>query len=294
MPAFPPLNALRVFDTTGKLQSVSAAAVELCITPAAVSRQIRVLEDYLGVRLFHREHRRIVLTPAGAQYHADIARVFADLRRATDSIAWHQDSKTFNIRAPHTIALRWLLPKLAGLHMTHPTIEVKLHTTVTPPDFERDDLDAGIMLGDGSWKGVEVWKLMANEISPVCTPEKARQLMQPADLKHETLLHTFARPDDWQIWLQAAQASEVDTSRGMRYQSSALAYEAAVEGYGVAIAQRTMVERELKEGRLVAPFDLWVDLGDQTYYFLLPPEGYKRHSPELDSFRNWIRSLGTG
>ena len=287
----PPLNALRVFDVTGKLQSVSAAADELCITPAAVSQQIRVLEEFLGVRLFHREHRRIVLTEAGAQYHADVARVFADLQRATQSITRHQDQKTFKIRAPHTIALHWLLPKLAGLHMSHPTIEIKLHTSVVRPDFDRDDLDAGIMLGDGSWKGVEVWKLMSNHISPVCTPEKARQLQCPSDLKHEKLLHTLARPDDWRVWFQAANINDIDTSRGMRYQSSALAYQAAVEGYGVAIAQRTMIERELKEGRLVAPFDLWVDLGEQTYYFLLPLDGYKRRSPELDSFRSWIRSL---
>lgn len=286
-----PLNALRVFDVTGKLQSVLAASDELCITPAAVSQQIRLLEEFLGVRLFNREHRRIVLTEAGAQYHADISRSFADLQRATQSITRYQDNKTFNIRAPHTIALRWLLPKLASLHMSHPTIEVKLHTSLAQPDFDREDLDAGIMLGDGSWKGVEVWKLMSNHISPVCTPEKARQLRSPTDLKHETLLHTLARPDDWQLWFQAAQINNIDTSRGMRYQSSALAYQAAVEGYGVAIAQRTMVERELSEGRLVTPFDLWVDLGDQTYYFLLPPDGYKRRSPELEDFRNWIRSL---
>lgn len=125
----------------------------------------------------------------------------------------------------------------------------------------------------------------------MCTPEKASRLRQPEDLFGETLLHTLARPDDWQKWLCAAAVPHLDSRQGPHYESSALAYEAALEGYGVVIAQKALVERELSEGRLVAPFELFVDAGPNTYYFLLPKESYRRPSRELVQFRRWVTSF---
>ena len=291
MDHLPPLNALRAFDAAGRCESINGAAAELCVTPAAVSRQIRLLESHLGLRLFYRQHRGIALTEAGRQYHADIACLFAGLRRATASLGGRAERKVFNIRAPHSVAMRWLLPRLTAFHAAHPDIDVKLSTSVAPPDFDREDLDAGICMGNGQWRGLQSYKLMPNELVPVCSPEKLSRLSQPADLAGETLLHTLARPDDWQVWLRAAGVDHIDLSRGTRYESSALAYESALEGYGVAIAQRALVEKELQEGRLVMPFDLHVDLGEQTYYFVLPPDAYKRRSRALGKFRAWIASL---
>lgn len=291
MDSLPPLTALRAFDAVGRTGSITRAAQDLCVTPAAISQQIRVLERHLGQHLFTREHRSIVLTAAALHYHAEVARLFAGLRRATAELTRLSDRPVFTIRAPHSVAMRWLLPRLAGFHQAHPDIDVKLSTSVAPPDFEREDLDAGICLGTGHWKGLVAYRLMANEVIPVCVPDKLARLRHPRDLARETLLHTLARPDDWQQWLRAAGVDDIDVSRGPRYESSALAYEAALEGYGVVIAQKALVERELSEGRLVAPFDLLVDLGATTYYLVLPPATYKRHSRELDQFRHWAASL---
>lgn len=291
MDPLPPLTALRAFDAVGRAGSITQAAEELCVTAAAVSQQIRTLERHLGRHLLIRRHRGIELTEAGRQYHGDVARLFAGLRRATAELALVSDRRVFTIRAPHSVAMRWLLPRLASFHQAHPDIDVRLSTSLAPPDFEREDLDAGICLGTGEWKGLHAYRLMPNAVLPVCVPEKRARLQHPGDLAGETLLHTQARPDDWQQWLRAAGVQGVDVARGPRYESSALAYEAALEGYGVVIAQKALVERELAEGRLVAPFDLVVDLGPHTYYFVLPPETYKRPSPALDRFRCWVASL---
>ncbi len=292
MDGLPPLNALKAFEAAGRLQSISDAAAELCVTSAAVSRQIRLLEDFLGLRLFHRQHRRIVLTDAGREFHAEIARSFAGIVRATGNLAARSHRKVFHIKAPHSVAMRWLLPRLSGFHHKFPDIDVKLNTSVVPPDFDSEDIDAAIVMGKGQWRHLLSYKIMPNELVPVCTPEKSRRLRRPADLAGEILLHTMARPDYWQLWLTAAGVPAMDAGRGMHYESSALTYEAALEGYGVAISQKAMVQRELDEGRLVMPFALSVDLGDESYYFVVPRDPPKRLSRELTQFRGWVASCG--
>jgi len=293
MQQLPPLNALRAFDAAGRLASITKAANELCVTPAAISRQINSLEEYLGVRLFYREHRGIVLTPKGFQYHVEVAHTFSSLRAATRDLCGEKTNRrVFNIWAPHSIAMRWLLPRLASLHNRHPDLEVRLHTSVLKlSDFEHADIDAGIILGRGEANGMIFHKIMANEIAPVCTPEKASRLREPSALAGETLLHTHARPDDWHVWLKSAGISNVDASCGMQYESSALAYEAALAGYGIVIGQKALITKELEDGRLIAPFDLWIDLGDYTYYFVMPPDTSRRKSEAAVTFRRWIESL---
>ena len=290
MDSLPPLNALRVFDVTGRVGSITDAATALCVTPAAVSRQIRLLETHLGVRLFDRQHRRIVLTEAGAHYHAEISRQFAGILRATRDLNARSRPNVFVIKAPHSVAMRWLLPRLSAFLRDASDVEVKVNTSVVPPDFEREDIDAGIVWGSGRWKGLSSYKIMRNELVAVCAPGKFGHLRRPADLAGQTLLHTMARPDFWQVWLKAAGRPHLPATRDMHYESSALAFEAALEGQGIAIAQKALVQRDLDEGRLVMPFPLAVDLGTESYYFVLPPEGYKRRSAALQQFRSWIEA----
>lgn len=286
----PPLNALRIFAVVGKLESITDAAANLCVTPAAVSRQIRLLEEHLQTRLFLRQHRGIVLTQAGREYHTDIAKLFAGLHKATQSLTAGTQNKTFIIKAPHSVAIRWLLPRLADFHRTYPDMDVKVETSVIPPNFEYENIDAAIFMGDGRWKDLLSYKLMTHELVPVCTPEKGKRLLSPADLEGEVLLHTTSRPDYWRVWLQAAQLPHLVSARSMHYQASVLTYEAALEGYGIAIAHKAMVQKELDEGKLVMPFDLTVDLGDETYYFVLPMLEQTRGSPILKQFRSWVAS----
>lgn len=275
----------------GRLVSVTEAAQELCVTPAAVSRQIRLLEAYLDTVLFYRRHRQITLTPAGGDYHQKISSHLAGIRRVTCDLRQVSTSHVVNLRAPHTIAMRWLLPQLATLHAAHPELEVRLHTSASPPDFDREDLDAAVVLNHGQYPGLIQYKIMENEISPVCTASVAARLSSPESLLAETLLHTYARPDDWEMWFTQIGQSLPSDSGGMRFQSSALAYEAALAGYGVAIGQKAMITQELADGRLVAPFARWINLNEFTYYFVLSKRSYESHSRHAVILRKWIESI---
>ncbi|RYH33772.1 MAG: LysR family transcriptional regulator, partial [Alcaligenaceae bacterium] len=170
-------------------------------------------------------------------------------------------------------------------------LEVRLHTSASPPDFDNEDLDAAVVLNHGQYPGLVQYKIMENEISPVCTPSMAARLISPESLMGETLLHTDARPDDWKMWFTQVGQSLPGASRDMRFQSSALAYEAALAGFGVAMGQKALIIQELIDGRLVAPFEQWVNLKGLTYYFVLSKRSYESNSRQAVVFRQWIESI---
>jgi LysR family glycine cleavage system transcriptional activator len=292
MDRLPPLNALRAFEAVGRLHSVTAAANELCVTPAAVSRHLKTLEEHLEIQLFIRSHRSITLTRLGEQYLEEVTTLFTGIRRATASLVEGRKRRVLKIRSPATFAVRWLIPRLASFHATHPGIEVKLTTSFAPLDFDKEDIDAGVELGDGNWQRMRADKLVANEMTPVCSPaliKGKRAPFKPSDLAGKTLLHTLARPDDWALWLKAANASRVDPYGGMKYETSMLAYEAAAEGCGFAMAQKALVAKDLREGKLVAPIDFVLDMGAYSYYFVSPLD--RRSHRALESFRKWITTM---
>jgi LysR family transcriptional regulator, glycine cleavage system transcriptional activator len=287
----PPLNPTRVFEVTGRLLSVSKAAAELSVTPAAVSRQIHALERFLDVPLFNRVHGGLELTPAGARYLAEIGPLFAALEQATDAVRPGTKGSTLKIRSPATFAVRWLIPRLAGFHRLHPDIDVALTASAAPIDLEREGLDAGIQLGDGKWTGLAAQALIPNQLVPVVAPPGSSALDEPASLADATLLHSLARMDDWSRWLQATGTLNVNAYSGMKYETSLLAYQAALEGHGVAIAQKALVEKELADGTLVAPYDFHLDLGPHTYYFVW--NARRRPSAALVAFRDWLEAAIT-
>jgi LysR family glycine cleavage system transcriptional activator len=293
MERLPPLNALRAFEAAARHLSITVAAEELHVTPGAVSRQIKLLEDTLGLQLLHRGHRQITLTRPGADYHRAVTKAIDGLRDATRKIALRAQRKQLRVRAYTTFAMRWLIPRLSSFQATHPAIEVLLTASLEDVDFRREELDAAIRLGDGQWPGVSSHRLVDNILAPVCSPALARgtrgatRLKKPADLRHFTLLHSIARPDDWSHWLCASGAAdEVDAASGMTYQSSAMAYAAALEGQGLAMAQLFLVEDDLHSGKLVRPFKQAVDMGDYTYY-LIQPKGRAESAP-MKQFREWL------
>lgn len=286
---------MRAFEAAGRLSSIRKAAGELHVTPAAVSRQVKVLESYLGVRLFARGHRAVTLTPIGEQYLVDIAAHFAGIRRATEKVIEARGHKVLKIRAYTTFAMRWLIPRLSSFHAKHREVDVRLTTSLDWVDFDREDIDAAIRLGAGNWPGVQADRLVRNQLVPVCSPALIRQgnrLNMPDSLAKETLLHSLARPDDWASWLKAAGATAVDPYSGLKYESSVLAYQAAIEGHGVAIAQMVLVEEDLAAGRLIAPFEFCLDMGAYTYYLVFPLR--KSKSPELTLFRDWLQLQTAG
>jgi len=289
MQNLPPLNALRAFEAAARRLSITAAAEELHVTPGAVSRQIRGLEETLGRQLFIRGHRQISLTAAGAEYFKAVAKAVMDLREATARLTVGDGRQKLKVRAYTTFAMRWLIPRLSGFHAANVGVEVLLTASLDPVDFDQEDIDAAIRLGPGTWPNVTAYRLVPNVLVPVCSPGLAKKVRKPADLAGQVLLHSIARPDDWGIWLrQGAGVKAVDPRSGMTYQSSAMAYAAALEGQGFAIAQQFLVEDDLASGKLVAPFRQRVDMGDFTYYLLTPKS--RKESKSMAIFRKWLLS----
>jgi LysR family glycine cleavage system transcriptional activator len=287
----PPLNAIRAFEAAGRLSSITAAARELFVTPAAVSHQIKALENYLSVQLFVRGHRSVKLTAAGQQYLAELTKHLAGIRRSTAKIIEMSDRGVLRIQAPATFAMRWLIPRLSSFHASHSDIDVKLTTSLQPTSLEEANVDGAIRLGTGDWNGLRAYRLVANQLVPVCRPDRLRRwphLKHPEGLAKETLLHSLARPDDWADWLHAAGVTSVNAYTGLKYESSVLAYQAAIEGHGVAIAQKALVEKDVAAGRLAYMYDFALDKGSYTYYFVCALDTAR--SEELDIFRKWLTS----
>jgi LysR family glycine cleavage system transcriptional activator len=285
----PPLNALRTFEAAGRLSSITLAARELCVTPAAVSHQIKLLEGHLKTRLFVRSHRAIRLTPVGAQYLAEIERHLGGIREATRKIARRRGRKVLNIQAHATFAVRWLIPRLSSFHAANPDVDVRLTTTLPAEDVDGVAVDGAVRLGTGNWRGMQADRLVANHLTPVMSPallKAKRHLSRPSGLAREILLHALARPDDWASWLKAAHVINIDPYAGQKYESSVLAYQAAIEGHGVAMGQQVLVQGDVAAGRLVCPYDLTLDMGSYTYYFVCRDD--VSSSSELATFRNWL------
>ena len=290
MNQLPPLNPLRAFEAAGRLKSIRKAADELSVTPGAVSRQVQALETYLGVRLFRRESRSAIPTAAGEQYLTAITEHLDGIREATLKLTGERGRarEILKIRAYVTFAMKWLIPRLSSFHEANASTEVRITASLEAVDFEHEDIDGAIRLGDGHWSGYEMDRLVTNELVPVSSPDFRRRAMlrHPSDLIGRTLLHSLARPDDWMYWLKAAGQTGIDAYAGLKYQSSVMVYQAAIEGQGVAIAQKVLVDDELQHGRLVRPFALICDRGDFTYYLIYPKN--RQRNPSFRKFRSWL------
>jgi LysR family glycine cleavage system transcriptional activator len=214
MNQLPPLNPLRAFEAAGRLKSIRKAAEELSVTAGAVSRQVQILETYLGVPLFRREARAAILTAAGEQYLAEITAHLDGIREATLKLTGvrGRSREVLKVRAYITFAMKWLIPRLSSFHDANPATEVRITASLEAVDFEHEDVDCAIRLGDGNWPHCEVDKLVANELVPVCSPDYRREakFKNPSDLAGRTLLHSLARPDDWMHWLNAAGLTGID------------------------------------------------------------------------------------
>jgi len=290
MNQLPPLNPLRAFEAAGRLKSIRKAAEELSVTAGAVSRQVQILETYLGIPLFRREARAAILTAAGEQYLAEITEHLDGIREATLKLTGvrGRSREILRVRAYITFAMKWLIPRLSSFHDANPSTEVRITASLEAVDFEHEDVDCAIRLGDGNWPDCEVDRLVSNELIPVCTPDYRREakLKNPSDLAGRTLLHSLARPDDWMHWLNAAGLTGIDSFAGLKYQSSVMVYQAAIEGQGVAIAQKFLVEDDLRRRRLVQPFAITCDRGNYTYYLIYPKN--RLRNPSFRTFRQWL------
>ena len=302
----PPLNALKAFEAAARHASVKKAAAELNVTPAAVSHQIKALEDHLGVRLFRRQNRALELTEAARAALPRLREGFDSLAQAVERMRAHKGVGALTVSAAPSFAARWLMPRLHRFLQAHPEIDVRISARLrhaaernrgaaaeraTVDDWLADS-DVAILYGHGGYPGYQVDKLLPLSITPICSPRLItgeHPLVRPADLRHHLLLHDdtgelYDGVPFWRVWLKAAGVDGVDAGRGPRFSHAVLAFEAAAEGNGVVATMPVLAEADLQSARLVMPFALRVPLA--SAYYLVRGEAAGR--PAVTAFRDWL------
>ena len=307
MTRLPPLNSLKAFEAAARHMSVKRAAAELNVTPAAVSHQVRSLEEYLGVPLFRRYHRALELTDAARACLPKLREGFDCLAKAVEVLRAQKGTGTLTVSAAPSLAARWLMPRLHRFLEAHPEIDVRVSARMRHVSEQGKgnvaeratvegwlaDSDIAILYGRGDYPGFEVQKLLSLTVTPICSPrllEGPTPLKQPEDLRHHALLHDetgdlYDGESFWDVWLKAAGVTGVDTHRGARFSHAVLACEAAIEGLGVLATMPVLAAADLQAGRLVTPFALRVPLV-AAYYIVSTPAAATR--PEVAAFRAWV------
>jgi LysR family transcriptional regulator of beta-lactamase len=247
-----PLNALRAFEGAARHLSFTNAAIELCVTPAALSHQVKALEERLGMPLFRRLPRGLALTDEGQALLPVLRDAFDRIADALGRFQGGVMREVLSVGAVGTFAVGWLLPRLPRFHHLHPFVDLRLSTNNNRVDIAAEGLDYAIRFGDGAWHGTDAQLLLEVPFTPLCSRAVAERLRAPADLAAESLLRSY-RIEDWPDWLRAAGVP-VPPLTGPVFDSSLIMIEAAIQGGGVALAPAAMFERELREGRLVRPF----------------------------------------
>jgi LysR family transcriptional regulator, glycine cleavage system transcriptional activator len=259
------------------------------VTQTAISHQIRRLEEQLGTRLFVRRNRALALTRAAESYLPAVRSAFEDLRQATARLRRPERDGLLVVTTMASLAAKWLVSRVAGFQEAHPEIEVRISTSTHLVDFTREAVDMGVRFGHGEWPGLRADWLMAEDIFPVCSPALLageHPLRKPEDLEHHTLLHATVSREDWQLWLTAAGLpADLAKRRGLTFDQSFMAYQAAIEGLGVALGRSRFVEGDLAAGRLVMPFDVVLP-AQAGFYVVAPAE--TADAPKIKLFRDWL------
>ncbi|GAB2924258.1 transcriptional regulator GcvA [Paraburkholderia jirisanensis] len=290
MHRLPPLNALRAFEAVARQGTLTRAAEELHVTPTAVGRHIRNLEDSLNVRLFDREGGQLLLTTHGQSYARTLERAFGMMSEATDLLSAASARTQVTLRAYTTLLVRWMIPRLPDFQRMHPEVELRLSTAFDAVDFERDHVDLGVRYGQGHWPGLHATQLFADELVAVGNSAmRERFAGQPLDeaLASSTLLVHTLHLDDWPDWLEAAGLADVIATNRIPFDDMSLIYQSALDGIGVGMVQRRYLAGDLAEGRLhlLSPVVLRRARG---FYLVCRPE--TAMNPAVQSFIKWIES----
>jgi LysR family glycine cleavage system transcriptional activator len=290
-----PLTALRAFEAVVRHGSIKKAAEELNVTAAAVSYQLKYLEEYLGVSLFRRMPRGIVPSREAVLVQPALAEAFDMLHECVTRLKGVEGRDHLSVTTTSYFASLWLVPRLDQFRAANPTIDILIDATNVPLDLDRHDIDVAIRYGDGRYPEFSVERLPDGPLAPVCSPQLQKgpaPLRRPADLKHHTLLHACWDDDSdvwptWRSWLAKAGEDSVDPEKGYRFQQGDLAIHAAIRGKGVALANLLMVSDELKAGLLAQPFELTVSPPpDYGFYFVCRQSDADR--PAVKALRDWI------
>src|SRR6267378_451641 len=293
----PDLDLLAGFEAAARHLSFTKAGEELFLTQSAVSRQIKELEEQLGVPLFHRRHRALVLTDAGQQFYAAAAQVITTMRSATERLRSQSGRRRpLSVTTTHSFAALWLIPRLAGFTRTHPGVDVRITADTRVQDLERDGLDLAIRHGPPSLAGSNAVRLFGERVFPVCSPKllKTNPLREPADLKNHTLLQ-YDDPDarhpwlHWKTWLEVAGIPDLRPAATLSLSGFEQIIPAALAGHGVALGRSPLVKDLLAEKKLVAPFKTAAD--PARAYFVIPSKAAASR-PEVHDFIEWLKAEG--
>ncbi|MEO6607094.1 MAG: LysR substrate-binding domain-containing protein [Aestuariivirga sp.] len=279
----PPLRALTAFEAAARLGSFRMAAGELGITRSAVSHQVKLLEDRLGVQLFSRDARRAELTQAGQIYYPPVRDAFDQIEAQTRSLRPSNTDHELTIQVYVTVALKWLIPRLHDFERKYPDMKIRLSTSYFDWDFDERNVDVGLILARNKLPGHYYRPLFKSYLVPVCSPELKIKTFD--DLKKHKLIDVYTAEEDWQIWLEGASVKGVKPANRLTVDSYILAQEAAIEGRGLAMTIGPFAAEEIKMGRLCQPFTLRVP-HKHNWYFAC--QSSHRTKSKVRRFEEWL------
>lgn len=258
----PPLSQLRAFEAAARRRSFKLAADELAVTPAAISHQVKALEEQLGLALFERRTRQVVPTAAALRLMPVLSESFDRIAEVLAALTSARRAASVTVSTTRAFLTQWLMPRLPAFHARHPNIELRLHADESPVDLAGGEADLAVRYGAGPYPGHDAVELAEDRFAPVCSP--MLKLASPRDLRRCPLIHfEWRRPlddtPDWTRWLHAAGVKGIDTSRGLRFSEEVHAIQAAIAGQGVALLSMTLVRGELERGVLQSPFGPTLD-----------------------------------
>jgi len=287
----PPLNGLKAFEAAARSESFTRAAGELNVTQGAVSHQVKALEGTLGLKLFHRERQRLILTEAGRDYLAVIRDALDRIAVGTERLLQRQENGVLTVSTSPDFAAKWLVNRLSRFGEKHPGVDLRVSATAHYVDFARDDVDVAIRHGDGNWPGLEVERLYSERLFPVCSPKLVvgrSRIRKAADLLKFPLL----RLEDAKNWTRLFEAAGVKATIGPGpvLDRASMLIDAAIDGQGIALARTALAAWDLLNGRLVRPLDVSLRMAN-TYWIVCPKAA--SNVPKIARFRNWVLSEAT-
>jgi LysR family transcriptional regulator, glycine cleavage system transcriptional activator len=283
----PPLNALRAFEASARQLSFTRAAEELFVTQAAISHQIKALEDNLGIKLFMRKNRALLLTEEGQAYFLDIKDIFNALHDATERLLARGAKGAITVSMQPSFAIQWLVPRLNTFNLLHPDIDVRIKAVDQAENSLTEDVDLAIYYGRGRWSGIHAEQLHTEYLIPVCSPlllSGKKPLNEIADLAQHTLLHDTSRRD-WKRWFKHVDAQGGNVNHGPIFSHSAMVLQAAIHGQGVALAHSVLAKPDIDSGRLVCPFKE-VLISKNSYYIVCREQ--QLELGKIAAFREWV------
>jgi DNA-binding transcriptional LysR family regulator len=293
--ALPALDLLVGFEAAARHLSFTKAGEELFLTQSAVSRQIKELEEQLGVELFQRRHRALALTSAGKSFYASAAQVLTTMRAATEQLRTQAGKKGLSVTTTNSFAALWLIPRLAGFTRTHPGVDVRIMAETRVQDLDRDGLDVAVRHGPASLAGSDAVRLMGERVFPVCSPkllkDKSKPLREPQDLRYHCLLQ-YDDPEGrhpwlhWKTWLEVERIADLRAAGTLSFSGYEQIIPAAIAGHGVALGRSPLVKDLIASGELAVPFKSSADPA-RAYYAIVSRAAEGRR--EVAEFVSWLK-----